>query len=66
MLPFGVSDDVVRTRIPSFGETPHRLDDDVIEEFEGAPMSGPNGEFAIVAPLVTLDRLVPSALEIGE
>ena len=37
MLPFGVSDDVVRSRIPSFRETPHRLDDDVIEEFEGGP-----------------------------
>ena len=34
---FGVSDDVVRTRIPSFRESPHRLDDDVIEEFEGGP-----------------------------
>jgi hypothetical protein len=35
LLPFGVSDDVARNRVSSFRETPHRLDDDVIEEFEG-------------------------------
>jgi hypothetical protein len=40
LLPFGTADDVVRARIPSFRETPHRLDDDVIEEFEGGPEEG--------------------------
>ena len=35
MLPFGVSREILRARIPKFRETPHRLDDDVIDEFEG-------------------------------
>jgi hypothetical protein len=35
MLPFGMSEEVLREHIADFRETPHRLDDDVIEEFEG-------------------------------
>jgi hypothetical protein len=35
MLPFGVSREILRARIPKFRETPHRLDDDVIGQFEG-------------------------------
>jgi hypothetical protein len=35
MLPFDVSDDVLQAHIPDFQETSHRLDDDVIDEFEG-------------------------------
>jgi hypothetical protein len=35
MLPFNVSDEVLEAHIPEFRETPHRLDHDVIDEFEG-------------------------------
>jgi hypothetical protein len=35
MLPFGMSEEVLEEHIADFRETPHRLDDDVIEEFEG-------------------------------
>jgi hypothetical protein len=35
MLPFGVPEEVLKEHIADFRETPHRLDDDVIEEFEG-------------------------------
>jgi hypothetical protein len=35
MLPFSVSDEDLAAHIPNFRETPHRLDDDVIDEFEG-------------------------------
>jgi hypothetical protein len=36
MLPFSVSDEVVRARIPSFRETPHQLDDDIIDQGWGS------------------------------
>jgi hypothetical protein len=35
MLPFGMPEELLKEHIADFRETPHRLDDDVIEEFEG-------------------------------